>query len=147
MRSPIRKTSGALLLVVVATYLSASTAQPDHDDKTLMDSGNAFVRLCSSMEKLDADKEMAEFERVQVMGCAAYVQGLSDGMVFESGFMENGKIKAPLPYCLAEGVEVGQKVRITLKYIRDNPAKAHLPTRVLFFYAMGQAFPPCPAGH
>jgi hypothetical protein len=145
MKNPIRRASGALLVVLIATCLSASPAEPGHDDETLMDSGNAFVRLCSSIEKAEADKEMTGFEQLQTMGCAAYVEGLTDGMKFESSLVEDGRIKAPTPYCLIEGVTAGQKVRITLKYVRDNPAKAHLPTRVLFFDAMGQAFPPCPA--
>jgi hypothetical protein len=35
-------------------------------------------------------------------------------------------------------------VRILLKYIRDNPEKAHQPVGALFMFAMREAFPPCP---
>jgi hypothetical protein len=79
--------------------------------------------------------------------CAAYLMGLSEGIAIESTFGASGGGKAPIPYCLADTYEVeqGQKVRILLKYIRNNPEKAHMVTAGLFINAMGDAFPPCPA--
>jgi hypothetical protein len=45
------------------------------------------------------------------------------------------------PYCMSEDVTNAQMVRILLKYIRANPATAHLPTATLFGSAMKEAFP------
>jgi hypothetical protein len=40
----------------------------------------------------------------------------------------------------------GQLFLVLLKYIRDNPAKAHEATAILFGHAMKDAFP-CPGQH
>jgi len=53
-----------VLAVLVTMRLRASAVQPNRDDKTLMDSGNAFVSLCTAIEKVDADKEMTGFEQI-----------------------------------------------------------------------------------
>jgi Rap1a immunity proteins len=79
--------------------------------------------------------------------CTAYVMGLGDGIVTESSYAGaslGGKVKTP--YCEADtyGMEQGQRVRVLLKYIRNHPEKAHLPTAILYISAMGDAFPPCP---
>jgi Rap1a immunity proteins len=47
----------------------------------------------------------------------------------------------PAPFCIPDGVEHGQEIRIVLKYIRDNPAHAHKATAFLIVAALGKAFP------
>lgn len=132
----------ALLMVIVGTYLAAAPATLAGDDENLSDSGNAFVRTCSATEN-----SSTAFTDPRATVCAAYVMGLSEGVVIESSYAKaSSGEKAPAPYCLADTYEVehGQKVRILLKYIRNNPEKAHMATAGIFINAMGDAFPPCP---
>lgn len=133
-----------LLVIVVVTPLASAPASRAGKDENLSDSGNAFVRTCSAIENTSTASDP---QQMAAAGCAAYVMGLSEGITFEASYV--GAVvgnRAPLPYCQADTYEVeqGQKVRILLKYIRNNPEKAHMITSALFVNAMGDAFPPCP---
>jgi hypothetical protein len=132
-------------LIFVALIGLRATPIPA-ENETLMDSGNAFDRACSSMAT-KSKEEMSEIELLHAMACTSYVKGLSDGINLELGLLDaEGKTQVPEPYCSkgTDGIEQVQKVRVVLKYIRNNPEKAHLPTSVLFAFAMHEAFPPCP---
>jgi hypothetical protein len=73
--------------------------------------------------------EMTDAEVFAIRICFSYVRGLDDGMgVLRTPFCE--------PY-----VTNAQLMQILLKYIRDNPEKAHLRTAVLYLAAMEKAFP------
>jgi hypothetical protein len=129
-------------MVIVGTHLAAAPATLAGNDENLSDSGNAFVRTCSAIEN---PSTASTDPRATV--CAAYVIGLSEGIMIESSYGKSSSgEKAPTPYCLADTYEVeqGQKVRILLKYIRNNPETAHMITAGIFINAMGDAFPPCP---
>jgi hypothetical protein len=83
------------------------------------------------------------FKNVQ---CIAYIRGLMDGSAYEDARIEaESKTKTKLPpysFCLpAEGVRTEQMGRVALKYIRNNPEKAHLQTSALVFAALNNAFP------
>ncbi len=101
-------------------------------------SGNAFLRLCSAVGK---DKPTEE-ESAHAISCAHYVTGFMDGVSIYPVFAE-AKIKQKVPklICCPEGVEHGQVVSIVLKYIRNHPEEAHLPTQLLIVGALGEAFP------
>jgi Rap1a immunity proteins len=140
------RTCLAFLLVVVGTHLAAAPANSANSDENLSDSGNAFVRTCSAIENTSGT--LSTYQQMVLETCAGYLMGLSDGIKIERSYADaRGKgAKAAIPYCLADVYEVeqGQKVRILLKYIRNNPAKAHMVTAGLFIFAMGETFPPCP---
>jgi hypothetical protein len=78
---------------------------------------------------------VTQVEGMYLMGCYAYVHGFDEGVGLVS----------TAPYCAPQEVANGQMVRILMKFIRDNPAKAHLSTGLLFLEAMKGAFP-CPTG-
>jgi Rap1a immunity proteins len=59
--------------------------------------------------------------------------GLHDGVWLTDGS----------PYCVGGDVDNEQELRIILKYLRENPAKDHLPVSTLFLAAMREVFP-CP---
>src|SRR5208283_1533632 len=82
-------------------------------------SGNDFVRLCSVIDKDDAEK--TKLEGLQEIVCVAYVAGLRDGVAAEIAFAESENKSAPKPYCLQSAVENGQLVKIALKYIKGHP--------------------------
>ena len=102
------------------------------------------MRLCAV-----ADKEIATDEDlVNVTNCYMYVQGLGDGIGLEHFHAEtvtHAKIEEAFCGIPADGLENSQVVHILLKYVRSNPAKAHLSTAKLFFMAMQEAFP-CKTG-
>lgn len=132
-------------MVVIGARLAAAPAVRAGTDENLSDSGNAFVRACSVIEN---PSSASDPQQVAATACSAYVMGLSEGIAIESSFAgaKSGSGRASIPYCLADTYEVeqGQKVRIILKYIRNNPETAHMVTAGIFINAMGDAFPPCP---
>jgi hypothetical protein len=130
--------------MVTAGFLVPVSVEAENED--LSDSGNAFVRFCSLVDK--SSKERTDVEDIQIAACASYVLGLNQGIQSEIAFLRvERKDKIPSPYCSSDysGKEQGQVVRILLKYIRNNPENADSPTAVLFQLAMREAFPPCPS--
>ena len=96
------------------------------------DSGNAFVRLCED----HPSEELSQFAVGHSIACIAYLHGLSDGQLLPQVEQKTRRL-----YCRDADIENQQQVRIVLKYIKDNPAKAHFPTPLLFLEAMKEAFP------
>jgi hypothetical protein len=74
-----------------------------------------------------------------------YIGGFMSGVVYEQRFAEaaTGR-KVPAAFCVSNGVEEIQTIRIVLKYIRDNPADAHLSTAGLIIDALRKPYP-CPS--
>jgi hypothetical protein len=122
------------LLLLICTRLSAQKSEFPQT------SGNAFVRLCSAAESDYVKTEDAK----NVMECVGYVSGFTNGVEYEAAYAKSlTNRKPPAPFCLPEDVENGQLIRVILKYIRDNPAVAHLPTGALIVDALGKVYP-CP---
>jgi hypothetical protein len=127
--------------LVVLFFLSAIFSVNAAADET--DSGNEFLRYCYVVEKPTA--EMTTSEMADGRACLNYIEGLQEGILYERYFAEDeSHPRVPMPYCTPDkGLQNGQLARILLKFIRDNPAKSHKSTGVLFVEAMGEAFP-CP---
>jgi Rap1a immunity proteins len=129
----------ALVVCFLVVRLSAQTREFPET------SGNAFLRLCSAADKeavTDAEKEAAS---ENIMTCVAYVNGFIDGVRGEQAFAKGyTHQKVPIPFCLPDGVENGQIIRIVLKYIRDSPTEGNRSTMVLMVKALGKAYP-CPS--
>jgi hypothetical protein len=131
-----------LLFVTACLAVVPATAQRD---EMLYDSGNAFVRACSSVAK--SAKETTDVEDTLNVGCIAYVRGLADGVKAERYrviVLDQTKISDQF-FCdkKVDELEGGQAVKILLKYIRNNPETANDPVGALFMFAMREAFPPC----
>jgi hypothetical protein len=124
------------LLLVVLLWLPtvfAQTARTSENQEYAWESGNAFVTICG----VDADKtfeEQTTAELHSTSSCLPYVRGLNDGI-------EVATIEGIPPFCPPDGVTNGQGEKILVKFIRDNPDKAHFATSVLYLYAMKKAFP------
>jgi hypothetical protein len=108
----------------------------------LYDSGNDFLSECSALERAN-DSNLTHLDMAKNVQCLSYVQGSIDGAFYENARIGmTGKAKAPpLPYCLPEDVSGIQLARVVLKYVRNNPEKAHMATVVLVFMALEDAFP------
>jgi hypothetical protein len=118
--------------LLVAALMCA--AVPSFCQKSDMSaSGNQFLATCGDVPDMVHLTEMG-------FGCAAYVDGLMGGIAL---FADKGGILEREQYCSPSGVTVGQAVRLLVKYIKDNPAIAHVETRMLMLSALVAAFP-CP---
>jgi hypothetical protein len=123
-----------LIAAVICCSLSASAQNSESPDT----SGNAFLRLCSAVDK----ENKTSTEWMWVTGCTGFVSGFTDGVKFGTQYAEDkaGK-KVPGLFCLPGEVENGQIIRIILKYIRDHPEEAHQPTSFLLVDALRRSFP------
>ena len=120
-------------LVVLCTLSIPAFANP------LDRSGNDFLAECSA---LDRDSGLTNIEMAKNMQCLSYIQGLIDGATYEIATQVEDKKQAhTFPFCRPEGVGNMQLLRVALKYVRDNPEKAHLLTVALIFTALKNAFP------
>ena len=102
-------------------------------------SGNAYLRICSAIEKDNGVKTQDELRHI--ISCAAYTSGVVDGVKAEEAFQRVyiGKSHTS-PFCVPDAADNGQMIRITLKYIRNNPEEAHKTTVILIVEALREAF-------
>ena len=127
------------LLLVVLMCLTAMPIHSQDKPEVPSRSGNAFLQDCSVVDKPVDDLKINEFLRADV--CLSYVVGLHHGVSLAISLSRSPGHSELFPYCMSEDVTNAQMVRILLKYIRANPATAHLPTATLFGSAMTEAFP------
>jgi hypothetical protein len=121
------------VLFLICTRLSAQKFELPQT------SGNAFVRFCSAAESDDV--RIGE-DAKHVMACVGYVNGFTSGVDYEVAYANSlTNHKPPAPFCLPADVENGQIIRVILKYIRDNPALAHLPTGAIIVDALKTVYP------
>jgi Rap1a immunity proteins len=130
----------ACLVWVVLIVCFASVSVHAQATEQLWDSGNAFLKWCHVADK--SSEEMTKNSEIcSVNHCISYVNGLGNGVGLQMDLSHASGQAELFPYCVSPGVTKGQPLRILLKYIRDNPAKAHMKTAVLFGMAMQEAFP------
>ena len=134
MRSP-----RSLLIALVCLAAAPLPAQEILEPPSR--SGNAFLQDCWVVDKPVNDLKSSELQRVNV--CLSYVVGLLDGVLLQISLSRSPDHVELFQYCVSGNVTNVQVARILLKYIRTNPATAHLPTAALFGSAMKEAFP-CP---
>jgi Rap1a immunity proteins len=133
------------LLSIVVFPLLCCGASAQTSGASFVDSGNAFLRDCSVMEKGDLTELVEPFQKMEAMGCLSFVGGFVASVEHERTFVKSKtKQDTASAFCLPEDVESIQMVRSLLKYIRDTPAEAHQSTAVLIMKSLGKAYP-CPA--
>jgi hypothetical protein len=108
------------VLGVVSLSIGGSQARADEPYQSPFLSGSSFDRQC--------DKPRYSTQ------CLAFTQGAVEGF----GLLATKKI-----LCLPPEVDNGQLMDVGRKFIRDNPAKAHLGATLLLANAWATAFP-CP---
>jgi hypothetical protein len=131
----------ACVVLVSLICFAALPIQAEDKLEDIWQSGNGFFRMCHATDK--ATEEMTNTEIFHGNLCLSYLAGIEDGIWLQADSARSPGHGEPLPYCINPNVQRIQPVRILLKYIRDNPAKAHLRTVELFGFAMKEAFP-CP---
>ena len=111
---------------------------------SLEESGNDFVRICAIVNRVDQvdHGHLSEQEMVDAGTCVGYLMGLTDGVGMQHMFSKAYGDKSDAVYCFPdEGIPLVQQLRIVLKYINDNPERAHLRTGTLAAEAFHKAFP------
>jgi Rap1a immunity proteins len=126
----------------IALLVCCTLSIPAFSANHLYDSGNDFLAECSGLDRAN-DSTLTNVEMAKNMQCISYVIGLIDGAFYQSVRVEaDGKTTVGvLPFCRPVGVGDLQLIRVALKFVRDNPEKAHLTTPVLVFGAFKNAFP------
>jgi hypothetical protein len=119
--------------VVICVFFSPLMAE-----EVLEESGNAFLRQCSVVEK---DHDLTSADKSNQMVCAAYVSGFVEGASAAITFSRSKGESPSSLYCTDSDMEAGQLVRVVLKYIRSRPETAHLRTFVLVTRAFQAAYP------
>ena len=134
------------LLRVICVSILAATAFGQTSSKDISQSGNVFADVCSVVDK---HEHLSEMDVSDGAYCAGFMGGVRDGagMAFTTiksidpsysylkGSMEDFRV------CFPDRVTGAQLIRVVLKFIRENPDKAHLPTVGLIVLADLQAFP------
>jgi hypothetical protein len=109
--------------------------------------GNGFERVCSVIEKVSASNfQPTDKDLATVAYCTGYVSGVEDGVIVVTAAMDADSVTAAdsvqaVTSCATKDVPLGQRVKVVLKYIRDNPDRAHFPTSLLAAEALHKAFP------
>ena len=132
---------GAALLGILFVCLPASTAQkstPEQPD--ISRSGRDFLEVCSSVDSgVNQNAEIIQRNAT----CLGWVQGFTDGFLVHEELLSVPRKDRMA--CVPRGVTTVQVVHVIRKYLADNPAKAHRPTRYIASIALAGAFP-CRAG-
>jgi hypothetical protein len=103
-------------------------------------SGRDFSEICSSIDS-EGSRDAARIQRDAT--CLGWVEGFADGFLVRDELL--GVPKRDRIACVPYEVTTIQTVRVIKKYLADNPAKAHRPTRYIASLALAGAFP-CKAG-
>jgi Rap1a immunity proteins len=126
------------ILVVGSPASTGQKSTPEQPD--ISRSGRDFLEVCSGMDS-EGNRDAARIQRDAT--CLGWVQGFTDG------FLVYGELlnvpRRDRMACVPRGVTTVQIVRVIKKYLADNPAKAHRPTRYIASIALAGAFP-CKAG-
>jgi hypothetical protein len=132
-----RHISAAFILV-----FSCILATPVHAQKNISTSGNEYL-ACSVIDK--PQQQFTQIDFLEMGMCEGFMLGLKDGVGLSFSFMkkdDSGSME-DMGICFPAGdtADLGQIIRIVLKYIRQNPEQAHLPSAALVLMATKAAFP------
>jgi hypothetical protein len=137
--------------LLIVAFLTAVPIHAQWIATDISESGNRFLEVCSVIEKMDGNNHLNEADLDKAAFCSGFVLGVNDGTNVGIQMLKSFKALSDLKgssedvsICLAEGVTTGQEIRVLLKYIRQHPEQAHLPSAGLVLMAEYDAFP-CPA--
>jgi hypothetical protein len=130
----------AILTILAVCALSGVGSAQRRDLPLIMfgPAGSQLLEICSEppLKLGDVVPNVRLVEGAKNIGmCGGYIAGVNDNQASHVALGE-----APT-YCLPDGVEIYQLVKVVRKYLEDNPAKLHLPSGILVESALNQAFP------
>ena len=136
-----------------STGPKSTPEQPD-----ISRSGRDFLEVCSSIDSKQGIDSEGTRDPARVYRdaptwrdapawrdatCLGWVEGFADGLMVHEELLSVPRRDRMA--CVPHGVTTIQTVRVIKKYLADNPAKAHRPTRYIASIALAGAFP-CKAG-
>lgn len=128
------------ILAVLATICVPAFAQ---SNQHLLDStGNDFLEYCGVADK--ESSSMSAFDSARLSDCTYYIAGLLQGILMENVRLraaEKRAIPANFDDDTVSSLPRIQTVRVLLKYIKDHPEQANIPTCFLFSNAVRKSFP------
>jgi hypothetical protein len=124
------------LIVVVSLATSARGGQLAYVD------GNRLLRQCEPGTLEDRSKLTSD-QATDSLFCSGYIAGVMDAEnTLENSVAAARNAPTKPMYCLpGDGIEVGQAVRITVKWLRAHPEKLHLRGDALVWMSLTDAFP------
>ncbi|MDO6825611.1 Rap1a/Tai family immunity protein [Marinobacter sp. 1_MG-2023] len=114
-----------LLMVSSSFFVKANSIQ---------NNGNSLLKECGAFLHL-LDKGAGNKDPYGAGICVGYVQGATDFNFVQAATKGEGN------FCIPQEVAFGQKVRVLVKYLRDNPATLHEPQVLLVIKAFRESFP------
>ncbi len=108
---------------------------------TGLKTGSDYVSVCGGAldDNSTADTRAA---RMDDLACLGFMWGMLSGVNAIQTVYE-GVLQHPKVVCLPTGVNVSQLMRISLKFLTENPAELHLPLGDLIMVSWVARFP-CP---
>lgn len=116
----------ALFFAILVSSVVA--LQQDSKPRLPYGSGNDYLTVCGPV---DEKQDLSSTELKDFIACVSYLKGIHDGV-------EEATDKKP--YCAPGEVTYHQAGRVLVKYMRENPARLHLPVATLYIMAMKDAF-------
>ncbi len=96
--------------------------------------GNDIIHNCSKL--LDTEKMTGMADFAEAASCSGYLDGLNDMTMLFQTMLETTF------YCLPQnGIESGQLIRVSIKWLEANPEVLHESMRSLFVSVMKDTFP------
>ena len=120
-----------LLLYPCLVFAFTTICSPQDSSSGYMD-GNMLLEKCEAASPSSDKTE-----------CLGYVAGVMDSSAtMLDSLRAASPRKVPPMYCLPTGgIQLGQAVRVTLKWLKDRPEKHHLRGDLLVMMAISDAFP------
>jgi hypothetical protein len=107
--------------IAAAALLTVAAVEAGANDDWLI--GNLLAKFCNESQGYAAGV------------CAGYVVGVADAMIRPEWPYSNAKA------CFANGMETGQLIGATKKYLTDHPEQLHFAAFELVAVALAAAFP------
>jgi len=130
-------------ILLVSIVISMTTMLLYAQEQYTYKDGNQLLRQCDTGTSEDKSR-MSSDQSSDYAFCAGYVAGAMDANNTFLNSMQAAKKEVHLQpmYCLPQnGIEIGQAVRITVKWLRDHPEKLHQDGVNLVWRALSDAFP------
>ena len=132
-------TKGILGCVVLAHSIGAS--RPAFGKEDGMFTGNELLKSCTAAIRMIESTDTPTPETLYDSGlCLGFVDGVAGGIEWTSKFYEEA-VKARRIVCIPDSVTKGQKIRVVIKALNDDPANLHIEAGVLVFTAFVKNFP------
>ena len=101
--------------------------------------GLAMLKQCEQAERyLSSPGSLEGVAGAQAATCVGFLRGLATGILIGEG--DAGRKKSRV-YCAPDQFSLEQQLRVSLKWLRDHPARLHEDASILLALALKQSFP------